>query len=202
MEFIFLATAHFLALLSPGPDFFLIVQASLRLPRRYGLAICIGIALANGVYLLLAVIGFEMVREMTLVFSAMKYLGAAYLLFLGFMLLRAPNQPIGTQQSRSFVSAESVIRQFLIGFMSAILNPKNMIFYLSLFTALVSAETGFLTRCLYALWMMSVVFVWDCLVVLTIGRKRVKRWLGHSIFYLEKLSGGALACFGILLPFT
>ena len=86
--------------------------------------------------------------------------------------------------------------------MSAILNPKNMIFYLSLFTALVSVETEFITHCLYAVWMMSVVFVWDCLVVLTIGRQRVKRWLGHSIFYIEKLSGCALACFGILLPFT
>ena len=202
MEFIFLATAHFLALLSPGPDFFLIMQASLRLPLRCGLAICTGIALANGVYLLLAVIGFEMVREMTLVFSTMKYLGAAYLLFLGFMLLRAPRQPICSQQSQSFISAESVMRQLLIGFMSAILNPKNMIFYLSLFTALVSAETDFSTRCFYALWMMSVVYVWDCLVVLTIGRERVKRWLGDSIFYLEKLSGGVLACFGIMLPFT
>ena len=202
MEFILLATAHFLALLSPGPDFFLIMQASLRLPLRYGLAICGGIALANGVYVLLAVIGFEMVREMTLVISLMKYLGAAYLLFLGFMLLRAPRQTIGSEQSRSFISAESMARQFFIGFMSAILNPKNMIFYLSLFTVLVSVETEFVTRCLYAGWMMSVVFVWDCLVVLTICRKRVKIWLGHSIFYLEKLSGGALACFGILLPFT
>ena len=202
MEFFFLATAHFLALLSPGPDFFLIMQASLRLPVRYGLAICGGVALANGVYLVLAVIGFEMVREMTLIFSIMKYLGGAYLLFLGVMLLRTPRQPLGSQQSRSFISAESMARQFLIGFMSAILNPKNMIFYLSLFTALVSVETEFITRCLYAVWMMSVVFVWDCLVVLTIGRQRVKRWLGHSIFYIEKLSGCALACFGILLPFT
>jgi threonine/homoserine/homoserine lactone efflux protein len=152
--------------------------------------------------LVLAVIGFEMVREMTLVFSTMKYLGAAYLLFLGVMLLRAPRQPFGSQQNRSFVSAESMARQFLIGFMSAIFNPKNMIFYLSLFTALVSAETEFVTRCLYALWMMSIVFVWDCLVVMTIGRQRVKRWLGRSIFYIEKLSGCALACFGIPLPFT
>ena len=57
MEFIFIATAHFLALLSPGPDFFLIMQAALRLPPRYGIAICVGIAFANGTYLLLAVLG-------------------------------------------------------------------------------------------------------------------------------------------------
>lgn len=202
MEFIFLASAHFLALLSPGPDFFLIMQASLRLPLRFGLAICCGIALANGVYLFLAIIGFEIIREMTLVLSTMKYLGAAYLLFLGFMLLRSPRQVIDSQQHQSFISAESIVRQFFIGFISAVLNPKNMIFYLSLFTALVSVETGFFTRCLYALWMMSIVLVWDCLVVIAICRQRFKRWLGESIYYIEKLSGCALACFGIMLPFT
>ena len=70
---------------------------------------------------------------------------------------------------------------------------------LSLFTAMVSVETEFMTRCLYALWMMSVVFLWDCCVVMTIGRDQVKKWLGDGIFYIEKLSGVALTGFGILL---
>ena len=202
MEFLLIACAHFLALLSPGPDFFLIMQASLRLPLRFGIAICCGIAVANGVYLMLAVIGFEIVRETTLLFSTLKYLGSAYLLFVGVMLLRSPKQQLGDQRSSSFIRVENLRRQFLIGFMSALLNPKNMIFYLSLFTALVSVETGFATRCLYAVWMMVVVFLWDCLVVLTICQQKVKRWLGGSIYYIEKISGVALACFGVMLPFT
>ena len=202
MEFLLLASAHFLALLSPGPDFFLIMQASLRLPLRYGLAICGGIGLANGVYLMLAVLGFEMVRETDLIFSVLKYLGGAYLLFLGYTLLRSPRKPIDDPTDRSVTMVQSLTRQFLIGFLSAILNPKNMIFYLSLFTAMVSVDTSFMTRCLYALWMMSVVFVWDCFVVMTIGRDRIKKWLGQSIYFIEKLSGVALAGFGVLLPFT
>ena len=64
MEFLLIATTHLLALLSPGPDFFLVLQAALRLPRRYGLAICAGIALANALYLALAVSGIEIVREL------------------------------------------------------------------------------------------------------------------------------------------
>ena len=70
---------------------------------------------------------------------------------------------------------------------------------LSLFTAMVSVETEFMTRCLYALWMMSVVFLWDCCVVMTIGRDQVKKWLGDGIIYIEKLSGVALTGLGILL---
>ena len=201
MEFLLIASAHFLALLSPGPDFFLVMQASLRLPRRYGLALCSGIAIANGVYILSAVIGLEVIREMTWFLVLLKYLGGAYLLFLGVMLLRTPMQSLEQRGSGSFLQVQSVRRQFLIGFMSAILNPKNVIFYLSLFTVMVSDQTGFFTRCMYALWMISVVFFWDCFVVLAIGRESVKKWLGRSIYCIEKVSGVALALFGIFLPF-
>jgi len=42
MEFILIAAAHFLAFLSPGPDSFLILQISLRLPLRYAISVCGG----------------------------------------------------------------------------------------------------------------------------------------------------------------
>lgn len=201
MEFLLIASAHILALLSPGPDFFLVMQASLRLPRRYGFAICSGIAIGNGVYIALAVIGLEVVREMAWFLSLLKYLGGTYLLFLGVMLLRTPVQSLDIRGSDSFLQVQNLKSQFLIGFMSAILNPKNAIFYLSLFTVMVSEQTVFLTRCFYAFWMLSIVFLWDCCVVMAIGRDGVKKWLGSSIYYIEKVSGVALAAFGIFLPF-
>lgn len=202
MEFLILASAHFLALLSPGPDFFLIMQASVRLPLRHGFAICAGIALANGAYLLLAVLGFESIRDTLWLLALFKYLGAAYLLFLGVVLLYTSKKTYENEGKSSFLHVESMGRQFFIGFMSAILNPKNIIFYFSLFTLMVSSETGFSTRCMYALWMMSAVFFWDSFVVLSISREKVKAWLENYIFYIEKLSGTALALFGIFLPFT
>jgi threonine/homoserine/homoserine lactone efflux protein len=202
MEFLLIASAHFLALLSPGPDFFLVMQASLRLPLRYGIAICSGIAIANGVYLLFAVIGLEVVRGATWFLVLLKCFGGVYLLFLGVTLLRTPVQSFDNEGSGSFLQVQNIKRQFFIGFMSAILNPKNAIFYLSLFTVMVSDQTEFFTRCLYALWMMSVVFFWDYCVVMAIGRDRVKQRLGSSIYYIEKVSGAALALFGIFLPFV
>lgn len=201
MEFLLIAAAHFLALLCPGPDFFLITQASLRLPLRFGVTVCAGIAIANGLYLVVSVVGLEIVREASTLFVLMKWLGGLYLLFIGIMLLRSPKQGLDTQNSSSFLQCQSIKRQFLIGFMSAILNPKNAIFYLSLFTVMVSDQTGFFTRCLYALWMMSMVFVWDCGIVIMIGRDKVKERLGHALFYIEKVSGTALAFFGCSLPF-
>ena len=202
MEFLLISSAHFLTPLSPGPDFFLIMQASLRLPRRCSLAICSGIALATGVYRFFAVAVLEVVREKTWLVCSLKYLGAAYLLFLGIMLLRAPLQTFDNRENNSFLQVQDIQRQFLIGFTSAIQNPKNAIFYLSLFTVMVSTDTGLFTRYLYALWMMSAVFLWDCCVIMAIGHGRIKEWFGRSIYYIEKIFGAALALSGIFLPFT
>lgn len=157
MEFFLIASAHFLALLSPGPDFFLIMQASLRLPLRYCLAVCGGISCANGMYLLSAVLGLEIIKDTAWLMSVLTYAGAVYLMFLGTMLLRTGRRLSVKDEAGAFLHTHSLARQFVIGFMSGILNPKNALFYLSLFTVMVSDQTSLETRFFYALWMMSVV---------------------------------------------
>lgn len=202
MEFLCIAIAHFLALLSPGPDFFLIMQASLRLPVRYGIAICLGIGCANGLYLALAVVGLEMVRELSWLSIILKYCGGGYLVFVGVMLLKAPSRTVSTKEPAGFLHLQHLGRQFLIGFTSAILNPKNVIFYFALFTGMVSEQTSFLIRCCYGLWMTLMVIVWDCGLVVFLHHWDMKTRLGRGIFYVEKCSGAALLFFGLVLPFA
>lgn len=205
MEFILLALAHFLALLSPGPDFFLILQASLRLPIRYSLSLCFGIALANGVYLTLAITGIELVSQSSLIQQGLKYLGGAYLVFIGIMLLRSQRQPaegVDLKENPDFLHEKSYIKQLYLGFLSGILNPKNAIFYLAIFSTMVSPETTVTLRILYGLWMVSIVFFWDAAVAVFVGNSMVKDKLGRALYYIEKLSGVVLASFGVLLSFS
>lgn len=203
MEFLLIASAHFLALLSPGPDFFLITRGALSLPLRYCIAICAGIATANGVYLLCAVCSLELVRESPLLMSLLHYLGASYLIFIGVMLIRSPRQSLeNTNSEAGILNSHHLGRQFIIGFMSGILNPKNAIFYLSLFTVMVSETTPLSIRFFYMIWMMSVVLLWDCAIVFCISRQRIRTLIGSSVFYVEKFSGIMLTLFGITLSFT
>lgn len=202
MEFLLIASAHLLALLSPGPDFFLIMQAALRLPIRYGIAICCGIALANGIYLLLALLGLEAIRQIEWLLTLFKYLGAAYLLYIGILLLKSSSEPARGNEPVNVLYSSNLAHQFSLGFMSAILNPKNAIFYLSLFTVIVSEQTGLAVRSCYALWMVFIVLAWDCTIVVVIGRRKLAAQWGKATCWLEKVSGAMLALFGILLPFT
>jgi len=199
MEFLLIASAHFMALLSPGPDFFLILQTALRMPLRYAFAVCFGIAAANGLYLIIAVTSLEAVREMTNLMFILKYFGGAYLLYIGIMMLRAPLRSLEYTNRKNILWVKSIKRQFTMGFMSAILNPKNAIFYLSLFTVMVSSETSLFVRSLYALWMTGIVLIWDLGVAGLLGNQKIKQWLGRWIFGIEKFAGAMLALFGILL---
>ncbi len=198
MEFLLIASAHFMALLSPGPDFFLILQTAIRMPLRYAFALCTGIATANGLYIIVAVTGLELVKEMTTLMVVLKYLGGAYLLYIGIMLLRAPKRSLAGIPE-NILHRKSFRQQFGIGFISAVLNPKNAVFYLSLFTVMVSSETSFSVRVWYGLWMTGVVLVWDIGIAAVLGRQTIKMWLSRWIFGIEKVSGAMLALFGILL---
>jgi len=199
MEFLILASTHFMALLSPGPDFFLILQTALRFSLRHAFAVCAGIACANAIYLVIAVAGLEAVREMTLLTLVLKYLGGAYLIYMGWLMVKATRRPIEETGRAGSLLKKNYRQRFTMGFMSGILNPKNAVFYLSLFTVMVSPKTGIALRSLYACWMIAIVLFWDMAVAVMIGNPLVKQKLGRWIFGIEKISGTILAIFGIIL---
>ncbi len=201
MEFVLLAAAHFMALLSPGPDFFLILNTSLKKRRLYAVFLCLGIAFANGIYISIAVAGLETVRYNEVLMLIMKYLGGAYLFFIGISLLRTKKRSMKDQQEKT-VPRNTGLGFWLLGFFSAILNPKNMIFYLSLFTVMVSGSTPFVTRLLYGIWMCSIVLIWDLLIVFVLSNEKLQMHFERYIAVVERLSGFMLAFFGTLLTFS
>lgn len=205
MEFLIIASTHFMALLSPGPDFFLILQTALKLPKRYAVSLCCGIAVANGCYILLAIGGLETFRNAELVSLSLKYLGGAYLFYLGVCLMFSPTKD-GTVSDREgkllFIHHKSLVRQFCIGLISALLNPKNGVFYLSLFTAIVSSETPFIIRAGYGLWMCATVLLWDVMLAMFLGNSTIRRNVNNLIFSVQKITGIVLAGFGIMLTLT
>ncbi|WP_420546792.1 LysE family translocator [Curvivirga sp.] len=202
MEFLILASAHFLALLSPGPDFFLIVRGGLKLPLRYAISICFGIATANTIYVFMAILGLESIREISWVFGLLTYMGSLYLVYIGYLLIRSNKQSFSSEKSSNFLQAHSYKKQFIVGFLSAALNPKNIIFYFSLFTVLVSKETSLDMRILYGIWMAGIVLAWDVLIVALIGRKRFVKYLENHLWRIEKMTGVILLGFGLTFPFV
>ena len=189
-----LALAHFMALLSPGPDFFLLVGYALRFRLRGSVGVCLGIAAGNGFYILLVVIGSGLLRQAPLLFTGIELMGAAYLLWVGRQLL---NSRAGTREWQHTASAlPSLTRQLLLGLGSSLLNPKNALFYLALMTTLLGPSVTLLQQTMSGIWMTSVVLCWDLLIVMFIGLPQIQRRLTIGILWVERIAGGVLIIFG------
>ncbi|MFO3828212.1 LysE family translocator [Citrobacter freundii] len=189
-----LALAHFVALLSPGPDFFLLVGYALRYRMRGSTGLCVGIAVGNGLYILLAIIGWGILRQLPLLFTIIELLGALYLLWIGSLLIRSRPQTLTGADARS--TCPGFGKQLLLGLGSSLLNPKNALFYLALMTALLGPSVTLLQQTMSGIWMTSVVLCWDLLIVMFIGLPQIQRRLTRGILWVERIAGGVLIIFG------
>ena len=189
-----LALAHFVALLSPGPDFFLLVGYAVRYRMRGSTGLCVGIAVGNGLYILLAVIGWGILRQLPLLFTIIELLGALYLLWIGSLLIRSRPQTLTGADARS--TCPGFGKQLLLGLGSSLLNPKNALFYLALMTALLGPSVTLLQQTMSGIWMTSVVLCWDLLIVMFIGLPQIQRRLTRGILWVERIAGGVLIIFG------
>ena len=166
--FLLVIGSHFLALLLPGADFFLIVRLATRSGWRACLPLCTGIAFGNAGYILLAFTGLQVLQKTPALLWGIQTLGAVYLLYLSFLLLR----PSSAQSLQAIMPSQLYAapkRQFGMGLFSALFNPKNGLFYMSLASVLgqQQASLGLYVAC--GLWMFSIVWLWDMLVAVLLG---------------------------------
>lgn len=191
-QFLIVAGAHFLALLSPGPDFFLVVRSAVVNGVRVASGVCVGIALANGVYIGLAISGVAVLQEVAGLFTVLKWSGCAYLAWLGWRFLSVRGEPPLTQAQSPDATPGSWWRECRTGFLSGILNPKNSLFYASLFSLCFGPETPFGIELAYGAWMFSVVLLWDLGIARAAGHPRVIRRFMEHIRKVERMTGAVL----------
>ena len=195
-QFFFVAAAHFLALLSPGPDFFLVARTSIRAGWRRAANVCLGIAIANGVFILAAFSGITLFRPDSISFIAIQLAGCAYLLYIGQLFIRfagrnsiAEHNVEADALKTESADVMSPYRESGMGFLSGILNPKNALFYVSLATLLGGTHTAMSLKVAYGVWMFSIVLLWDLLVAIFIGNRLFLRYFSQMLPWLERISG-------------
>ncbi|BDR16455.1 LysE family transporter [Vibrio sp. STUT-A11] len=192
-----LALAHFVALLSPGQDLFLIIAHSIRHSLLGSRFICLGIALGNAIYIALVIFGWVNIRENQIVFATVEVLGAIYLFWIGQKLLRSKQTDSLLEEKH--VKIPSAWNQLLLGLNSALLNPKNALFYMSLMTVILGNEVTLIQQVSCGVWMFLAVLLWDLFIATAIGRPRVQKHLKAGIHIVERVAGIVLIFFGVTL---
>lgn len=192
--FFLVAGAHFLALLSPGPDFFLIVRTALLHGWRRASGVCTGVALANALFIALAWTGVAAVRPGSAAYAVLQWGGCAYLAWLGLCLLRSPGTPIALKGAQwrpaGPAQAPSWAQALRMGLVSGLLNPKNALFYASLFTLLTGVPQW--VQGMYGAWMVGAVLGWDLLVAAAAGHPAVVQRFAQHLRWIERGTGAVL----------
>jgi threonine/homoserine/homoserine lactone efflux protein len=131
--------ASVVLLLTPGPAVLFIVARSVEQGRAAGLVSVLGIHLGTIVHVTAAAIGLSaLLVSSALAFAIVKYLGAAYLIWVGIRTLMAKEVVPGAPH----VAAEPLRRLFRDGFVVNLFNPKTAIFFLAFLPQFVDPARG------------------------------------------------------------
>jgi len=194
-QFFTLTSIYFLALLSPGQDFFLIIKHALSHGYKKAWWSCLGIASGNALYIGLAYMGHAYLSHYPTVVSFIEIGGALFLLYLGFLLLFAPRP---TLNENIHTKSKMVLKLFSQGLFSALLNPKNILFYFSLLFTIIKPETAVHVKLFYAVWMVGMLLMWDMFIALLFGNTKALKFLPY-LYWVQKLIGIGLMGFSLHL---
>jgi threonine/homoserine/homoserine lactone efflux protein len=184
-----------LGAMSPGPSLAVVLQQTLRGGRKTGLVAAISHGLAIGLYALLCISGIAvMISTSPVLFTALQWLGAAYLIWLGVKGLRAKARTDGTLVEPT--TTGSAARD---GFLVAFLNPKVAIFFIALFSQVVGSETNWLEKLGYAATAMFIDMAWYVVVALSFSNPRWLGYLQKNVTWLERVFGVILIALALNL---
>ncbi len=136
--FAFLGAAIILTLM-PGPDNLFVLAQSIAQDKKAGIATSLGLCTGLLVHISAAVVGISaIIYQSMVIFSIVKFAGAAYLLYLAWQSFRAKGDPFTLEQQ----NAQAYVTLYRKGILMNILNPKVSLFFLALLPQFVNPSQG------------------------------------------------------------
>jgi threonine/homoserine/homoserine lactone efflux protein len=205
--------AGWLLNLTPGPDVLYIVSNALKSGVRAGLVASCGIALGCCIHVLAAALGVgALLAASATAFTVIKWVGAAYLLWMGVRLLLARHPDAGGGSTSVLATDQgaaeprkSLRAVFLGGFWTNVLNPKVVIFFLAFVPQFIAPGTENKTL---AFLLLGLLFTLNALPVCA-GWAIAAAWMGRrvdalqrGIHWLDRAAGLMFIGFGLKLAVT
>ncbi|KIG02488.1 LysE family translocator [Caballeronia concitans] len=201
--FAFFLVAVFLLNVTPGPDTAYIVGRSVAQGRGAGIVSALGISAGCVVHTLACAFGLTAILAASATaFTVVKIAGAIYLIYLGVRLIFTKDAPPSDAQASAKSAPKSLRQLFTQGFVTNVLNPKVVLFFVSFFPQFVAADSQHKTLAFLTLGLVFIAMstVWNSFVAWIAGsvtarfsgKPGVKRWLDRGV-------GGAFVGLGIKL---
>lgn len=181
---------------SPGPDTALLLKNSLLGSRQTAMATVFGIATGNTIYVLVALMGLGLILVQSgWVYSFVQVIGAMYLAYLGFKLLRSkPSADAASLESNVSLSSRDA---FIEGLTTNLLNPKFILFLLAMFSQVIGPGWSLYAQLFLGLLIpLSACAVFSVLVF-ALTHPRARSFVNSIRTRVERMMGVVLLAMGI-----
>lgn len=150
--------------LTPGLDTALVIRNTTRGGFQDGAVTSLGICLGLFVHATFSALGISVVLTQSAeLFSMVKGIGAAYLIWLGLSSLRSLKHPSSMAVEQSVVNKVSRTRSLREGFLSNVLNPKTAVFYLAFLPQFINPDySPIMQSMLMAAFHFVIAMLWQC----------------------------------------
>ncbi|MDO4906045.1 MAG: LysE family transporter [Lautropia sp.] len=189
---------HLLAAMSPGPDFIFVSQQTLNHGRVTGLVCSMGVALGLGVHVVYSVLGLAVViAQASWLLTLIKIVGGAYLVYLGVHGLRARARGEVVTLTAEVVPPVRLCSALRKGFLCNVLNPKAPVYFVSVFTVVLSPTMPTWQLAVYGVWMMLLQFAWFAVVAFVLSIPGVNRQFQKAGHWIDRALGGVMVALGV-----
>jgi RhtB (resistance to homoserine/threonine) family protein len=191
-----------LALASPGPDFVMAVRNSVMGSRRAGIFTAIGFGLGVAVHVSYCLAGLALViSQSVMLFNIIKWIGAAYLFWVGWHALRSNGYTQGDDAGKD-KPAMSALQALRSGFITNLFNPKATLFFLALFTQILSPDIDMTAKAVYGLTCIVMTMIWFSIVATVLTTPRIRAAFLRASKWIDRTCGGLFIALGIKLAVT
>ena len=192
---------HFCALVTPGPDFFIVSQTAISRSRTQAMCVVLGITVAVVLWAFFALIGLNYIFEKFVWFKqVMLVLGGIYLCWLGFQLLKSAfskqkiNSPIIEVEL-----PKSHFKFFMKGLLTNLSNPKAVIYFGSVFSMFLANPQLDQMHAVLLLIVGVETLMWFVFVALIFSLPSFKTAYQRAAKWIDGISGGLFTVFGSYL---
>lgn len=197
------AMVHFIALLTPGPDFFFVSQTAASRSRTETLMGVLGITLGIVVWAGVALMGLHIImQKMAWLHKAIMIGGGVYLLWMSWQLfVSAYRRHISGQEMSQTVITQLARpgRAFLKGLFTNLANPKALIYFGSIFSLFVGDDVSSGQRWGVFLLVVSETAIWFSLVAIIFSLPTMRQGYQRMAKWIDGIAGTFFAGFGIHL---
>lgn len=187
----------FLGLISPGPNFFVVVETTLNSGRVAGLVTGLGAATGDAVYASCGLFGVAgLIAAGGRAMTAIELLGGLYLLWLGTRMCVRRSVGCGNGNSPSVLN-RSAGRHFWRGLVTDLANPKTVVFFASIFAVAVRPDSSQAVRASMLAGIVLTSLVWRGILSVIFSTPPIRRRYEHTQPIVERVFGGVLCLFGV-----